>query len=146
MILINNISSSDIENKDEVITLSNEAANYLSSFNWCKKINNGWVAKEFGYILSVFYFEIEPDKEKNADNNVWIIVGDIPSVYIDIESANNADDALKCYCLIMEDWINCVKNGESIEECYPINVPATIEYAIMLESRIKLIKSDFIDS
>ena len=57
MILINNISSSDIENKDEVITLSNEAANYLSSFNWCKKINNGWVAKEFGYILSVFYLK-----------------------------------------------------------------------------------------
>ena len=141
---IDKILETNIERKDEVIALAKEAEQYLSSFKWCKKIIEGYVAKEWGYILGIFYFKIEPTLGSGADNSVWLIVGDIPPAYIDIRSATNEYEALNSYVFLMEDWINHVKDGKSVDECYPINVEPSEEYADMLSSRIEIIKEDFL--
>lgn len=143
MIKINEIQESNIEYKSEVIELSKEAEQYLSSLNWCKKIIEGCVVKEWGYILAIFYFKIEPSINSNADNFVWVIVGDLPPAYIDIQSAKNEYEALNSYVFLMEDWINHAKKGLSVDECFPINVEPTEEYAAMLASRVEIIK-DFL--
>jgi len=144
MIPINNILNSNIEFKSEVLDLANEAREYLSSFKWCKEITNGWLAAEFGYMLCVFYFEIVPSEGSKADNFVWIIVGDIPPAYIDVVSAPNVKDAIISYCEIMEDWIDVVNKGNSVEECFPISVDPTKEHADMLKTRITLIKNELL--
>lgn len=64
----------------------------------------------------------------------------LPPAYIDIESASNKTEVLQVYIKIMSDWVQCVENGESIDNCYPINVPPENEYAKMLDIRIQLIK------
>ncbi len=144
MFPINNLINSKLEFKSEVINLASEATTYLKNFKWCKEIINGWLSSEFGYIFCVFYFEIIPEESSKADKYIWIIVGDIPPAYIDIISAPTIQEAIICYCAIMEDWVNAVNDGNSVEECYPINVPATIEYADMLKTRIELIKNDLL--
>ena len=144
MIQIDELGTSDVEYKEEVILESQRAIKYLSSFKWCNKILNGWLAEGFGYILCIFYFEIEPAKDSNADDKVWVIVGDIPSAYLDTIEYKTANDALCVYCCLMEEWIEQVKAGKSIEECYPVNVPPTNEYAEMLSSRVNLLKRDFL--
>lgn len=146
MIEINSINenSDTIKYVEEVISLSREAQRYLISFTWCDKILNGWLVKDWGYMLCVFYFEIKPTNGSGADNYVWIVVGDIPPAYIDIESANNELEALEIYIDLMEEWIDHVKQGKSVKNCFPINVEPTIKYADMLLNRIKIIKSDFI--
>jgi len=75
---------------------------------------------------------------------VWVVVGNIPSAYIDIQSAPNAYKAVESYIFIMEDWIEHVKNKKSIAECYPVNVEPTPEYAEMLSTRIQIIKDDLL--
>ena len=40
----------------------------------------------------------------------------------------------------MDNWIQCVRNGQSTNDCYPINVPPENEYAEMLSTRIHLIR------
>jgi len=95
-------------------------------------------------MLCIFYFEIDPITESNADNFVWIIVGDIPPAYIDIESAHNELEALELYVYLMEEWIENVKREKSVEDCFPINVEPSKKYANMLYNRIKILKSDFI--
>jgi hypothetical protein len=146
MIKINEIKDHKKEVKylDEVSSLSIEAQRYLMSFQWCKKIINGWLAKDWGYMLCIFYFEIEPAKNSEADNFVWIVVGDIPSAYIDIESAKDELEVLKVYTFLMNEWIRNVKQGKSVEDCFPIGVSPTIKHADMLSRRIAIIESDFI--
>jgi hypothetical protein len=99
--------------------------------------------KGWGYILAVFYFEIEPNFE-NVDTAVWIVVGDLPTAYIDTESAKNKYEAIKCYVGIMEDWVKYVKEGKPLKNVYPVNVTPTIENAVMLETRLKLIKEELL--
>jgi len=134
----------DYVNVDEVLTLSIEAKKYLNSLKWCNKILNGWLVKDWGYMLCIFYFEIDPITESDADNFVWIIVGDTPPAYIDIESAHNELEALELYVYLMEEWIENAKRGKSVEDCFPINVEPSKKYANMLYNRIKILKSDFI--
>lgn len=146
MINVNKITDlkDEIENVDEVLALSMEAQNYLSSFNWCNSILDGWLVKEWGYILCVFYFKIRPSPDSGADEFVWIIVGDIPPAYIDIKSAHDEFDALEVYVSLMEEWINNVKKGKSVDNCFPISVSPSKKHAIMLSNRIDIIKNDLI--
>jgi len=144
MIEISKVPQSNIEYKEEVIELIQEAEKYLKSFDWCKEIVRGWLVEDFGYILCIFSFEIQAAEGSAADTKVWIIVGDIPPAYIDIESAPTAKMALEAYCFLMEDWIGHIKVGKSVKECYPLEVPATKEYAEMLATRVQLIREDFL--
>ncbi len=130
---------SDTEESDkEIIDLSKEATSYLLSYEWCSEVVDGWLAISWGYILGVFLYKIK-SKYPEVDEYVWMVVGDIPPAYIDIESANNPEEALRSYVGIMGDWVAAVESNKSVEECYPIEVPATIENALMLKSRLNLI-------
>ena len=144
MINIADIKTSKLEYKEEVETLLIEAENFLSEFDWCIKIIDGWLAASFGYILNIFYFRIHPDYRSCQDEFVWIIVGDIPSAYIDVVSAPTAFDALKSYINVMQDWVDNVSNGNSVKYCYPVNVPPKKKYADMLAIRLKLLKEDYL--
>jgi predicted adenine nucleotide alpha hydrolase (AANH) superfamily ATPase len=144
MIEIEKIKEENIEYLDEVLTLKVQAEDYLKAFKWCKKIKNGWLVKEWGYILCIFYFEIEPAVDSVADSFVWIIVGDLPPAYIDIESASNAYEALTSYLSLMQDWVDNVNQGKSVEECFPIKVEPTDEYAEMLGARMNILKEDYL--
>jgi len=123
-----------------ILNLQNKAKNYLESFEWCVKTKKSWYENEFSSydIIGVFLFEIEPIDE-NVDDFIWIIVGDLPSVYLD-KSVDSGKEAIEIYCELMENWIENVKNGESLEECFPVPVDPTIENADLLESRIALIR------
>ena len=67
-----------------VLNLSKDAENYLDSFDWCIKIKKSWYESECSSydIIGVFLFEIEPIDE-TVDEFIWVIVGDLPSVYLD---------------------------------------------------------------
>lgn len=144
MIEIDELKKSGVEYVDEVTTLSVEAQQYLKSFSWCNEIEKGWLAKGWGYILCIFYFKIKPTPGSGADDFIWIIVGDIPPAYIDIQSVDSALEALKAYVNIMEEWINNIKEGKSVDNCFPINVEPSMKHADMLQKRIEIINSDFI--
>ena len=143
MIDINDIKVSDIEFADEVYNLALEAKEFLTNQKWCKKVKRVLFDRGWGYLLCIFYCEIEP-KGEGVDNAVWIIVGDIPSAYIDVESAKDGEEALKCYVDIMEDWVNTIKKGKSVDDCYPVKVLPTPENATMLETRLRLIKEEML--
>ena len=136
---IGDFKKSRVELKVELMTLFNEAKSYLEKQNWCSNIVGCWFDRSYVDKLAVFYFKIVPLGE--ADEFVWIIVGDIPPAYIDIETASNGALAIQAYTDIMEDWVTAVVNGEGVDEVYPIDAPANEEYASMLASRIKFIRN-----
>jgi hypothetical protein len=144
MVNIEQIDQSDVEYKEEVIEQAEEAKKYLNSFSWCKRIISGSLVRSFGYILCIFLFEIEPTKDSIADDKLWVIVGDLPSAYLDTIKYKTSYNALDFYCFLMEEWIEHVRTGKSLDDCYPVNVRPTLEHANMLDTRIQLIKSDFL--
>lgn len=144
MIDIELVNQSDIEYKDEVIELVDEARHYLKSFSWCKEIKSGLLARSFGYILCIFLFEIEPVKNSGADEKLWIIVGDLPPAYFDTIEYKTPHDALDFYCFVMEEWASHIKAGKSLVDYYPVNTKPKLEYADMLAVRIQLIRDEFL--
>lgn len=76
---------------------------------------------------------------------MWVIVGDLPPAYIVCDNAHTWQEALDAYAVEMMEWVKAVKEGRSIEDVIPVNVPPTVEYADMLESRCNLIWELFVD-
>ena len=144
---MNEIRIEELEDVDELLAtlkLYQEAKSYLEEFDWCSKIKNGWYDRGSAVYekIGVFLFEIEPIN-KTVDDFIWVIVGDLPSVYLD-KSVTTAQKALEIYCELMEEWAENVKNGKSIEECYPITAEPTIENADLLLTRVSFIKKEFL--
>jgi len=73
-----------------------------------------------------------------------MVMGDVPPAYIDILSATNIKEVIESYISIMDDWIYNVMEGNSLEESYPVDVPPTKEYAIMLINRLNIIENEIL--
>ena len=134
---LDHLNTLDASDDDDIVIIdfSREAKKYLLSHLWCSEVTDGWLAIYWEGILGVFLFKISSDYEE-VDDYVWMVVGDLPSAYVDIESANSPNEVLKAYVGIMSDWVNGVLNNTSLEDCYPVEVPPTKEYAEMLNSRL----------
>ena len=140
LINIKDLAHTGVEYKQELLKLYEEATEYLKKQNWCVKVLDCWYDRGLADKLAVFYFKIDPTK--GADEYVWMVVGDLPPAYIDIESAVNGACAIQAYTDIMEDWVRTVKEGGDMDEVYPVNVPVNEKHADMLASRIKFIREN----
>lgn len=116
-----------------------EAKEYLLSFDWCGGVTDSYLGIGVGGIIGVFLFRITPIG-KNIDEWLWIVVGDVPSAYITIDSAPNPACALDAYIGAMQKWVNAAIAGKSVNNLIPVNVPPTVENARQLQTRL-----DFID-
>ena len=129
-----------------LLNLHNEAKAYLENFDWCLSIKNSWNEREYSFYdkIGVFLFEIEPANQ-NVDDFVWIIVGDLPTVYLD-KSVSSGTEAVEIYCELMEDWIEHVVAGKTVEDCFPIPNAPTAENATLLKSRTEFIRENLLST
>ncbi len=146
MISITLIRSDEVELKE----LAEEATAFLTRQPWCLNVKQGYIARFWPGILGIFYFDIESG-QSGAENNVWIIVGDIPPAYIDPVSCPTGEDALAGYVGEVNEWIANAKENKPLTEFIPIlrrhslspvaNTKETIE---MLDSRMRFIENELI--
>jgi len=129
----------------ELIKTHEEAVAYLMGFAWCKKIVNSHIYINLGSTLCVFLFEIE-NSASSDDSYLWVIVGDIPPMYLDTHGPKTTREVLEDYVKLAEDWIEHVKLGKSIKNCYPFKAKPTLEMAMLLEKRASFIKNTLIDN
>jgi hypothetical protein len=143
---INLEALTEIEELQSILTLHEDAHDFLESFEWCISIKKVWYDKDYGIYekVGVFLFEIEPIND-TVDDFIWIIVGDLPSVYLD-KSITTGRDALERYCELMEEWAENVKNGKPLDDCYPVPVDPTVENAELLNSRTSFIRRELLSS
>lgn len=123
------------------------ARTFVESRTWAPPIAELLLAFGIGGIIGLFLVRFEygiTSGEGQGDDEVWVVVGDMPSIYFETENIETPADALSVYCNIAEDWADHVVAGESLSECYPIPVEPTLEHAMMLKSRIATIRRDYI--
>lgn len=132
----------EIEEFQSILKLYSEAKTYLESFEWCKKTIKSWY--DFGIYdkIGVFLFQIEPIN-CTVDNYIWVIVGDLPSVYID-QNVTTGKEALNVYCELMTEWAENILQDKSIDDCFPVPAVPTIENAVLLKRRIAFIKTELL--
>lgn len=118
--------------------MSKSAMSYIENFKWCIKVKNSYFGLGVGGIVAVFLFEIITNMVEE-ELNVWVIVGDIPPLYITTEDAPNPACALDSYIGAMEEWVEAVLKGKSVKNLAPVNEKASVENAKMLKSRLEFI-------
>src|SRR5688572_17976183 len=85
-----------------------EAERFLRSHGWCGEI----VERYFGYgvpdVLAIFLIRIRP-LQPHVDEDLWVIVGDVPPAYIVTEGNDTPRDALAGYVEEMNRWVEAVE-------------------------------------
>ncbi|MEO6851105.1 MAG: hypothetical protein ABI166_10760 [Mucilaginibacter sp.] len=122
-----------------------KAETYLKTFRWCKEIKACSLYANLGKVFCIFLFEID-NTASVEDDFLWIIVGDIPSMYLDTFGAKSTKEVIENYVGLAEDWINNIKAGKDVYDCYPFNAEPTLELADLLEKKISFMKSELIEN
>jgi len=96
-----------------------------------------------GSTLCIFLMEID-NAASDEDNFLWIMVGDIPSMHLDVYGTKTTIEVLDRYNALARDWIFNVQHGLSVDDCYPFDTESTIEMADMLKKRVDFIEKTII--
>lgn len=124
----------------EIIQCHKEATEYIKCFDWVSELKSSYLFLNLGSKLCVFLFEIE-NLESDDDNYLWLIVGDVPPMYLDIYGAQNTIEVLENYVHLSNEWISKAKEGGSLKDCYPFNFSPTIDKIEMFKKRIQFIEN-----
>ena len=127
-----------------LMSMAEEALTYVRSFRWAPPISDSFMAFGIGKVLALFLVRFEQTIEGGPDDELWVVVGDLPSAYFVTEAAPDPAEALAAYCELMEDWADRVLEGRNLEGVYPIPVAPTQDHAKMLKDRVNMIRSRFI--
>lgn len=130
---------------EEVVGLQQEAVNYLSQFKWCEQILDSYLYLNLGSVLCVFVFHIENNASED-DSLLWVVVGDLPPMYLDIHGAKTVKEVLEDYVYLAKEWVSKVKANESIEDCYPFDAKPTVEMADLFYKKVSFMRDTLIDN
>lgn len=117
----------------------NAAKHEITDYSWCLGVTETYIGMFYPGIVGVFLFKIIP-QNKQVDEYIWVVVGDIPPLYITCENAPNAACALDGYIGAMMTWVDAAKSGKDLDGLPPVNVPSTPENAKKLQ-----LKLDFLE-
>jgi hypothetical protein len=140
---ISEISGEDEEDTRLLKEMAVRARDYITAFHWCLPIREMYLTFGVGHVIALFLFEFE-GKIGGTDDKLWVVVGDLPSVYMVLLSDTSPQEALESYCLLMEDWIAAVRSHGDFNEVYPVSAPRTVENADALESRLGYLREHII--
>lgn len=139
--MVEHLEGETEEETRDLAKLAKTAKAYLASFRWCGGIKEEYAGLTIPGIVGVFLFRIVPGSP-DTDEWLWVVVGDLPPAYITLDSSPNPATGLDAYIGAMREWVDAVKNNLPTEELIPVNTPATIQYAEMLESRLDFLESE----
>jgi hypothetical protein len=122
-----------------------KARAYVCAFHWCLPIKAMFVADGVGGVIAIFLVEFEGEIG-GTDDRLWVVVGDLPSAYMVVNSDESPQQALENYCVLMDDWIATVLNGGDLDSVFPVEAPATRENAESLRRRMAFLREHIIPS
>lgn len=133
----------DHEESEQLRALYEKARGFIKSFKWAGEIKDAHFGLGVADIIAIFLFELVPLAE-DVDRFLWVIVGDVPPAYLVIDNASNPACALATYVAEMNNWVDAVNAGESIEQCIPVNGAPTKENAASLKKRLAFIEREIL--
>jgi hypothetical protein len=139
-----NLDGGNAEETALLLPMAERALGYIRGFHWAPPVQDLYLAFGIGKIIALFLVRFERAIEGNVEDELWVVVGDMPSAYFVTEAAPDPAEALIVYCELMEDWAERILEGRDLEGSYPVHVEPTVEHARMLKSRTGTIRRDFV--
>jgi hypothetical protein len=135
-------SGGDPEEGPLLAEYAQRARAHMESRPWAPPIRDLLLGYGVGGILGLFLvrFTDELHGELEGETEMWIVVGDLPTIPFDTEMTPTPALALKMYCAICQDWADQVLAGGDLSDSFPIPVAATREHAEVLLGRIEFIR------
>lgn len=120
-----------------------EAKRFLLSKTWCFGLGDIYFGAGLGGVVSVFLAEIKPTASF-VDRWLWVVVGDVPPAYLVIDVLPDPISALNEYIVLMQQWVDLARLGESSRDVIPVNVAPTAENAERLQGRLTTLKEHIV--
>jgi hypothetical protein len=112
VVSIEHMTGDDEEDGALLANMAREAAEYLTSFDWCVSIIDTYLGDGIGGVVAVFLFRILPARP-HIDEWTWVVVGDLPSAYLSTEDIKSPRDALDAYMWHRSQWADCILAGRT---------------------------------
>lgn len=119
-----------------------EAELFIAQFKWCKSLLHEYFGLGVGGVVAVFLFRI--DAEVDAEDLVWVVVGDLPPLYVSVKEAPNPACALDVYVNAMAEWADAAIRGASVGDLVPVAAPPTPENGYNLRKRLDFIRREIL--
>jgi hypothetical protein len=139
-----NIVGEDEDETAALKSMAEQARKYISSFGWCPPIASVYLAYGVGGVIAVYLVKLTNNIAKGHDNELWVVVGDLPSVYLVTEQLKCTNAVLHAYCDLMDDWISKVRHGGDLTDAYPIAIEPSLVNANRLASRIRFVRNELL--
>lgn len=140
----------DLRDARETEAAGEQARAYLAAQPWCERALDGYFDRGFSK-FAVFYFRLRPRAGAGADTEVWIIGGDCPPAFIDVESCPNGAEAAAAYVSLMREWGRAAVAGKSVKGLFPVGyggngqpMEPTPEAGKMLLSRMDFLEKNLL--
>lgn len=115
-----------------------QARDYLERQRWCAGVHQILSGLQVPDVVAVMLCKVLP-AAPDADEWLWVIVGDVPPAYIVLDEAPDADAALEAYVGEMRAWTQAVRLGQPTGDLIPVNAEPTQKNAELLERRLDLL-------
>ncbi len=90
------MAGEDDEETQRLREMEQRARDFISDFEWCEEIRDFYYGAGVGEVFAVFLAHIRP-AQPSVDEYLWIVVGDLPSVYLVTDDCANPKEALEGY-------------------------------------------------
>ena len=120
-----------------------EAIRYIQSFEWCLELHEKYFGDGYGGIVALFLFRVTIRNVQEPEW-VWVIVGDLPSTYLEFEGFPSPRAALLRYIEGIEEWLSASQEERDSGELIPIYVPANPELVEMLKVRAETLRASIL--
>ncbi len=120
--------------------MAEEAVQYVRNFEWCVELHERYFGHGVGGVVALFLFRITI-RGFEAPEWVWVIIGDLPSAYLEFEGFETPRAALLRYIEGLEEWLAASPEERASGELIPIKVPPGPEFAEMLSARAATLRS-----
>jgi hypothetical protein len=137
---VENLFGEDPEDTRLLKSMATDGVNYLQAFSWCRSIEAQYFGAGIGGVVAIFFFGIVPSRP-DADEWLWVVVGDLPSAHLVTDDCKVPSAALETYIGLMRRWTTLAKSGRT-SDVIPVNVPATPEWAKELEGRLDFLEDN----
>ena len=137
------LAGEDAEESRLLRDLAEEARAYLLEHRWCEGVRRLYLGLGIGRVVGVALARIDPAAE-DVDEWLWVVVGDLPPLYLTTDTADDPAQALEVYIDLMREWVDAVRSGRSVDDLPPVGAEPTEEHASMLESRMAFLEEEVV--
>ena len=139
---VEEIAGEDDDETGRLRKMADDARAYITAFRWCPPIKAMYFADGVGGVVALFLVTFD-EMIGGTDDRLWVVVGDLPSVYM-VAEIDTAKEALEAYCELMDDWVHAVLVTHDFSGVFPGDAAATPGNAESLQSRLAFLRENVI--